>query len=149
NTAYEFYKFDFLTEYGVTGQNRPNSIQLAEIELLSTGPVNFDSLIDLDIEAAWNTTPTSVYQRIEFDVEDPSTLATLLLEMQYDDGFVAYLNGTRVASAAAPTLPKFNSTATSSRDDADALVPQVFNLTAFLDSLVEGTNVLAIHVLNL
>src|SRR5690606_28302102 len=80
---------------------------------------------------------------------DPATLATMLLEMQYDDGFVAYLNGTRVASAGAPALPHFNSQATSERDDADSVIPESFNLTAYLNLLVEGTNVLAIHLLNI
>ena len=30
NTAYNYYRFEFLTEYGATGRNRPNSIQMAE-----------------------------------------------------------------------------------------------------------------------
>ncbi len=105
DTAYEFYKFDFLTEYGATGVNQPNSIQIAEIELFSSGPVDFAPLINLDLETAWNAHKTGVYQRIEFDVTNPASFTSLLLEMQYEDGFVAYLNGTRVASAAAPASP--------------------------------------------
>ena len=149
NTAYEYYRFDFLTEYGVTGQNQPNSIQMAEIELLSTGPVDFTPLIDLDVEAAWLSAMTSVYQRIEFNVADPASLASLTLEMQYEDGFVAYLNGNRVAAANAPSLPDFQSHATGERDDAEALIPEAFNLTPFIDDLVAGTNVLAIHAVNI
>src|SRR5690606_29995600 len=117
-------------------------------ELLSTGPVNYDGMIDVDVEAAWLAHKTSVYQRIEFNVDDPASLTTLQLEMLYDDGFVAYLNGTRVASAFATVLPNFDSNATGSRDDADVLVPDRFNLTSFLNRLVVGKNVLAIHLLN-
>ncbi|HEY3393372.1 MAG TPA: CotH kinase family protein [Lacipirellulaceae bacterium] len=148
NTAYEYYKFDFKTEYGVTGENQPNSIQIAEIELLSTGPVEFTPLIDVNVQAAWQANKTSVYQRIEFNVADPAAFNSLLLEMQYEDGFVAYLNGTRVAAVGAPALPNFQSNSSVERDDADALSPETFNLTPFLNRLVAGTNVLAIHVLN-
>ncbi|WP_410959589.1 hypothetical protein, partial [Salmonella sp. SAL4432] len=68
--------------------------------------------------------------------------------MQYEDGFVAYLNGKRVAASNAPALPNFDSHATAERDDAAAFAPQPFNLTPFLGDLVAGTNVLAIHALN-
>ena len=148
NTAYEYYKFDFKTEFGVTGSNEPNSIQIGEIELLSSGPISFDDYLDVDVEAAWSAQKTSVYQRVEFNVADPSDYAALMLEIQYDDGFVAYLNGAKVASANAPTLPDYQSNATGQREDADALKPQAFNLTAYLSNLVAGTNVLAIHLLN-
>jgi hypothetical protein len=148
NTAYEYYKFDFLTEFGATGQNQPNSIQVAEIELLSIGGVDFNPLIKLNVGPQWLSAQSSVYQRIKFNVDDPAALATLRLEMQYDDGFVAYLNGKRVASAAAPATLNYLSKATSEREDAYALEPQGFNLTPFLGDLVAGENVLAIHVLN-
>ncbi len=148
NTAYEYYAFDFLTEYGATGLNQPNSIQIAEIELLTTGPVNYNELIDVDLADEWSANPSSIYQRIEFNVADPVQLASLLLEMQYDDGFVAYLNGHRVASSLAPALPGFQSHSEGEREDADSIKPEQFNLSAHLDKLAPGVNVLAIHILN-
>ncbi len=148
STAYEYYRFDMQTRFGATGQNQPVAIQVAEFELLSNGQVDFTPQIDVDVDAAWTAAKTSVYQRIEFNVADPAALATLRLDMQYDDGFVAYLNGKRVASAFAPSLPGFQSHATGQREDAAALEPQSFNLTPFLGDLVAGENVLAIHVLN-
>ena len=39
----------------------------------------------------------SVYVRVPFRVEDPTLLATLTLTVDYDDGWVAYLNGEEVA----------------------------------------------------
>jgi hypothetical protein len=110
--------------------------------------VEFSPLIDVDLEAAWQPYKTSVYQRIEFNVADPAAFNSLLLEMQYEDGFVAYLNGTRVAAVGAPALPSFQTNSSVERDDADALSLETFNLAPFLGSLVAGTNVLAIHVLN-
>jgi len=43
---------------------------------------------------------TSVYIRTTFDVQDVGGIGTLYLYVNYDDGFIAYLNGTQVASAA-------------------------------------------------
>jgi len=152
STAYEYYKFDFKTKFGVTGleSDRPsaNALQMAEIELFSSGPVDFGSAIDLDVQSAWLAAQTSVYQRIEFNVADPSAFASLLLETQYEDGFVAYLNGKLVAAANAPALPNYQSHATAEREDGEALAFHSFNLTPFLDDLVVGQNVLAIHALN-
>jgi hypothetical protein len=148
NIAYEYYRFDFLTEYGATGQNQPNSIQMAEIELFSSGSINYNDLIDVNLAAAWNATKSSVYHRVEFNVDDPAQLASLLMELQYDDGFVAYLNGHRVASAFAPTLPNYQTSASGEREDSDSIDPEKFDLSQYLSYLTAGVNVLAIHALN-
>src|SRR5690606_11446062 len=93
-------------------------------------------------------TKSSVYQRIEFNVVDPATLGALWLDMQYNDGFVAYLNGSKVASANAPADPDWQSHALAARDHSLGVVPQRFDLSEFHHLLTAGTNVLAIHVLN-
>ena len=41
----------------------------------------------------------SVYTRISFQVTDLESLSELVLDMDYDDGFVAYINGNEVARA--------------------------------------------------
>ena len=41
----------------------------------------------------------SVYVRKKFTIAEPSSLTNLFLEIAYDDGFVAYLNGQEVARA--------------------------------------------------
>ena len=133
STTYEYYRFDFKTKFGVTGleADRPsaNAIQMAEIELFARGPVDFDPLMNLDVEAAWMPPRTSAYQRVEFNVADPASIVSLMLEMQYDDGFVAYLNGKRVAAVHAPALPNFNTNASAKRDNSVVLVPQSFDLS--------------------
>jgi CotH kinase protein/Lamin Tail Domain/Chitobiase/beta-hexosaminidase C-terminal domain len=153
--AYEYYRFDFKTKFGVTGLevDRPsaNAIQVAEIELFVRGPVDFNPHINLNVQSAYTPQKTSVYQRVEFEVADPASLLSLTLEMDYDDGIIVYLNGKRVAAANAPsatTLPTFQTNATSQRGNAAALIPQTFDLSPHLGELVAGTNVLAIHVLN-
>lgn len=90
----------------------------------------------------------SVYIRIPFTVDDPASLTSLTLRMKYDDGFVAYLNGTLVASAAAPANPQWNSLATADHPDNLAVVFEDFNIAAGPGLLEAGGNVLAIHGLN-
>ena len=90
----------------------------------------------------------SVYLRVPFEVADPATISSLALDMRYDDGFVAYLNGTRVTSSNAPDegALAYNSTATAEHDNQLAIVSQTFPFAP--GSLVAGTNILAIHGLN-
>ena len=51
----------------------------------------------------------SLYARIEFTVDDPDDVLQAVLHMDYDDGFVAYLNGQEIArSFMSPGTPSFN-----------------------------------------
>ena len=68
--------------------------------------------------------------------------------MKYNDGFVAYLNGTQVASRNAPGNVSWNSSATDSRSDAQSLQPESINLSSHIGELQQGQNVLAVHGLN-
>ena len=58
----------------------------------------------------------SIYTRMNFNVDDPSAIATLILQMKYDDGFVAYLNGTEVMRANINGTARFDSTASNHPD---------------------------------
>jgi hypothetical protein len=90
----------------------------------------------------------TAYLRIPFTVGDPDVFQALRLRMRYNDGFLAYLNGQLVASRHAPGSPQWNSTATLARSDVESLVPEEINLPNPPGLLVSGTNVLAIHGLN-
>ena len=94
----------------------------------------------------------SVYLRLPFEIanlEDVLSKGDLILRMKYDDGFVAYLNGHRVASANAPQWLGWDSKATSGHDDPAALKFESFNISEHKDKLREGNNVIAIHGLNI
>ncbi len=91
---------------------------------------------------------TSVYVRMPFAVANPATVSSLLLQMKYDDGFIAYLNGVRVTAANAPAAGQWNSLATASHPDSSAVVYEDFDLTSHRALLTAGTNVLGIHMLN-
>jgi hypothetical protein len=87
----------------------------------------------------------SVFMRRAFTVTQPASLTQLTLEMGYQDGFVAYLNGVEVArrGLGAPGSPvSYDSLAT----DHEAGTPEVIDLSSHITDLVAGTNVLAIQV---
>ncbi|MFT5853853.1 MAG: hypothetical protein ACI8XO_001094 [Verrucomicrobiales bacterium] len=105
-------------------------------------------LIGTDVGAAMEGTNGTVYIRVPFNVADPDAFTSLTLRMKYDDGFVAYLNGTQVTAANAPGSPPWNGTALGNHDDALAQQFIDFDISVHLGVLEAGSNVLAIHGLN-
>ena len=100
---------------------------------------------------AMRNSNASCYIRVPFEIDssvDVADLQSLKLRMRYDDGFVAYLNGVKFAEANAPASEAWNSSATQNHGDSEAVVFEEFDASAALSSLVNGTNVLAIHGLN-
>lgn len=81
--------------------------------------------------------------RIPFNVANPAAVQTMRFTGRCNDGFVAWLNGTQVASLNAPTSPAYNSLATTTALATRGLVAD-FAPT----SLVTGTNILAVHAMN-
>ena len=89
---------------------------------------------------------TSVFVRREFDIQDRNAVEILELAVDYDDGFVAYLNGTEVArSGTAPGAVgepvAFDQVASGSREAGEA---ERFDISSTISSLRNGTNVLAL-----
>lgn len=112
------------------------------------GVGNQATSVGLDTRASMQNINASAYVRIPFNVTNPSAYDALLFSMQYDDGFVAYLNGTVVASRNAPGTLAFNSAATADRTLAQATTAEQISLTPFMNLLQPGTNVLSIQGLN-
>ena len=92
---------------------------------------------------------TSIFVRIPFDVDDPAQVKNLTLRMKYDDGFVAFLNGTEVARANTREEgpQSYNSQARSHATSA-AQKFENFLISQYIDQLQPGQNILAIHALN-
>jgi hypothetical protein len=90
----------------------------------------------------------SVYARLRFNLtaQQIASFTQLSAEVHYDDGFVLYLNGTRVGASTQifGTPPTFDWPGGSAAD------PQALqiNLTDSMDLLLPGTNVLAIQAHN-
>jgi len=93
-------------------------------------------------------TNASVYIRVPFVIENVADVAALAMDMRYDDGFIAYINGRAVAMRNAPMFPSWNSRATASRPDAEAVVPERIKVENAAEFLRPGANILAIHGLN-
>jgi hypothetical protein len=69
--------------------------------------------IGLDLGAEMFNVNPSAYLRVPFTVADPYALTLLTLSLRYDDGFVAYLNGTELLRRNAPATLAWDSSATS------------------------------------
>ncbi|MHC4462754.1 MAG: hypothetical protein ACYS30_15195, partial [Planctomycetota bacterium] len=72
----------------------------------------------------------------------------MTLRVRYDDGFVAYLNGVKISEFYAPDPPQWDSSATFTHSDSLAVNFEDFSVTAYIDDLEQGDNILAIHGLN-
>ncbi len=91
-----------------------------------------------------NSYPT-VFLRRKFTLSNPASIESLDLTTVCDDGFVAYLNGTRVAAFRAPdTDPDHTTLATA----AEEFVWNTQSITNASSLLVPGENVLAVVVMN-
>ncbi|MES2708181.1 MAG: CotH kinase family protein [Verrucomicrobiota bacterium] len=78
-----------------------------------------------------------------------AALGLLKLRMRYDDGFIAWLNGTRIAGASPPADgAAWNAGAAANHTDSEAMVPEDFPVSNFAGLLRDGENVLAIQGLN-
>jgi spore coat protein CotH len=113
----------------------------------------FQDLISesFDFKEQLHNKSTSLYLRFPFEIGDLDQVASgdLNLRMKYDDGFVAYLNGHRVAAANAPARLQWNSRATAGHGDPSATQFEVFNISNHRDKLVRGKNILAVHAMNI
>ncbi|NIQ93644.1 MAG: hypothetical protein GWN87_05130, partial [Desulfuromonadales bacterium] len=76
-------------------------------------------------------------------------IVSLTLNLRFDDGFVAWLNGAKIASVNDPAPLAWNSAATGPADETPARGNGVdFDISAHAGHLVVGENVLAIQLLN-
>jgi hypothetical protein len=95
---------------------------------------------------------TTVYARINFNITNFNDIVKAMLDIDYDDGFVAYLNGVEIArDGLVGTPPNFDELAV----DHEAQLYQGGNLSSYdLDMSVisnllqNGTNVFAVEIHN-
>lgn len=84
----------------------------------------------------------TLYARRFFPVSDASSVTGLTLKIRYDDGFVAYLNGTEIARKNVAASQNEMTMAASDHEAGDF---ESFDLSAFLPLLVNGSNLFAIE----
>ncbi|MDA7888596.1 PKD domain-containing protein, partial [Akkermansiaceae bacterium] len=106
---------------------------------------------NVNVQSAMRNNNESCYIRIPFTIDgslDPADIVSLKLSMRYDDGFVAYLNGVKIAEDNAPASPGWDAGALDNRSDSSAEGYAEFSADTGLAALVPGENILAIHGLN-
>jgi hypothetical protein len=119
---------------------------------VTTTAVNpaYAGLFGVDLQSRMLNKNPSAYVRIPFNIaaEDLSSIQSLLLHLKYDDGFVAWINGQQVGAVNNPASLSYNSAATASRPNAQAVIAQDFLLANVQSYLVAGQNVLTIQAMN-
>lgn len=111
----------------------------------------YENMISLDVtnnmHASGSNPNTSCYIRIPFNITstDISKITSLALNMRYDDGFVAYLNGVKIAEGNLDGTPTWNATS-SQNHEANSV--ETYDVSTFINKLVAGDNLLAIQGMN-
>ena len=127
-----------------------------ELDLATTTPPPaaawFSGLTGTNVMAAMKGLHSSALVRVPFvtSADEIASFEKLTLGVSYDDGFVAYLNGTEVARRNAPGAGPlgFDAVATADRPNNESAIAESIDLSAFCNLLVDGQNELAIHALN-
>jgi len=120
-----------------------------------TGGVGYDtdttyrSYINIDLYDRMYRSRTTCHIRIPFNLtQDPEKFGVMTLKVRYDDGFVAYVNGTEVARRNFAGTPTWNSSADTTHSDTEAVNFEDIDISSYINRLKSGSNILAIHGLN-
>ncbi len=109
----------------------------------------YEDHIVTDVGAAMFDINTSLFVRMPFTLDNPDSVFSMRLELQYEDGFVAYVNGQELVRRNAPDSVAWNSAATNAHADRLAVVPETIPIdVAEFPRFLAKDNVLAIHALN-
>jgi spore coat protein CotH len=92
----------------------------------------------------------SVFMRKKFTIVDKTKIEAGVLSVDYDDGFVAYLNGTEIARANITGAFPLHTQSALAYVDPEPLIPVSFTVSkeVLQSLLVEGENILAVQVHN-
>ena len=96
------------------------------------------------------TIQNSLYIRHEFTISDRSLIDSLILDIDFDDAYVAYLNGSVVARSynVETDFPAFNYTPTIDQEAVMYTGGQPSRVAIPRSHLLDGENVIAIHGIN-
>lgn len=94
----------------------------------------------------------SIYLRKDFIIVDLAAIEELVLNMDFDDAFVAYLNGMEIARSTISGSPPLYNQQSDGLHEAllyQGLTPESFMVNQTIkDNLIQGNNVLAVQVHN-
>lgn len=106
-----------------------------------------------------DSTVKSLYVRFSFNLTDKNSIEALNFAPDFDDGFIAYLNGVEIARVnvqESVQFPPFDAVATRShhaefgRNNSTVTHPNGFYLdsTLLASCLFDGENIMAVHIIN-
>jgi len=121
------------------------ALSTAQIQSLTNGRA---ADLKTDVSTEMLGVNSTLWMRLAFTCSDPDGYDFLLLRLKYADGFVAYLNGVKVAQDNAPPDANWCSAALSARSVASAETFTEFDLSAHTYLLRPSRNVLALQALN-
>jgi hypothetical protein len=133
------------SSYRLVGDVAGGGLQVRSTPVSGGGGLGYRSLIRTDIQAQMLSNNASAFVRMPFNVNNAASFTSLTLQMRYDDGFVAYLNGIEVARRQAPAVLTETSAATGAHLGVNY---ENINLSENVSLLREGANLLAIQGLN-
>ena len=109
----------------------------------------YDQFIGLNLDSQMYGRNASCFIRIPFSMNvSPDDFDILTLNIRYDDGFVAYLNGTEVARRNVGDTLAWSSAAVAEHPDSEAVQFESIDISASFNLLHTGSNLLAIQGLN-
>lgn len=117
----------------------------------SPAPLGFNyGTIATNLSPLMEGKATSLYLRQTFTVSaaDAASVEDLLLDIDYDDGFIAYLNGVEIARANMGAKHGFCYADQPSLNSHPWTGNETFNLGQISDLLQEGENIIAIQLHN-
>ena len=88
---------------------------------------------------------TSVYLRRTLEIPNPAMVVALEASIDFDDGFILWINGVEVASENPPEEPAFDARASRSHESGTY---EIFDLPAPSDFIIPGRNTIAVQFFN-
>ncbi len=135
----------YTTAFRLVGDVANGGLQVRSVPVAGGGGGGYRSFIRTDVQSQMLSNNASAFIRMPFTVNNAASFTSLTLQMRYDDGFVAYLNGLEVARRNAPAAPLWNSAATAEHLGSTY---EDINIATSVGLLRNGNNLLAIHGLN-
>ena len=89
--------------------------------------------------------PGYIYQRRTFKVADPKSIQSLILRVEHEEGYVAYLNGVEIARTASKGIRYPTAEEHAAGMEDPLLTVDVHDVSHFASLLEAGENVLAIE----
>jgi hypothetical protein len=107
----------------------------------------YEEFISIDVTAQMYTQNPTCFIRIPFTVNanDLSESNFMTLNIRYDDGFIAYINGLEVQRAFFSGTPAWNSAASGNHEAGGV---ESFDISKHISAIRPGQNILAIHGMN-